>query len=164
MFRCIDLGPRIGRLLEADFSKTCFQGVHAEYVPFALVSVVVYLVGVPLATFAVIWRNRRQLHAPEVESRYGDLYRAYEDRWAFWEVCLQLQKCMLTGAMVAIAPGSPLQLLIAMFVCLAYLCLIVHAEPYKGTLEDHLAFTVSLCLTISLALGFALIVSSLTFI
>jgi hypothetical protein len=64
---------------------------------------------------------------------------------------------MLTGAMVAIAPGSPLQLLIAMFVCLAYLLLVVHAAPFKGRLEDHLAFVVSLCLTVSLALGFALI-------
>ena len=33
MLRCIDLGPRIGVLLEADFSKRCFDGVHAEYVP-----------------------------------------------------------------------------------------------------------------------------------
>ena len=64
---------------------------------------------------------------------------------------------MLTGAMVAIAPGSPLQLLIAMFVCLAYLLLVVHASPFKGRLEDRLAFLVSLCLTVSLALGFALI-------
>ena len=36
MFRCVDLGPRIGTLLEADFSKTCFKGVHAEYVPVAV--------------------------------------------------------------------------------------------------------------------------------
>ena len=43
MFRCVDLGPRIGMLLEADFSKRCFQDVHAEYVPLAFVSVLLYL-------------------------------------------------------------------------------------------------------------------------
>ena len=157
MFRCVDLGDRIGMLLEADFSKRCYEGVHAEYVPLAVVSMVVYLVGVPLATFAVIWRHRGRLHTRMVESLYGDLYRQYEDSWAFWEVCLQIQKCMLTGAMVAIAPGSSAQLLIAMLVCLAYLLLVLHAAPFKGQLEDRLAFLVSLCLTVSLTLGFALI-------
>jgi hypothetical protein len=157
MFRCRDLGPHIGLLLEADFSKSCFAGVHAEYVPLAFVSVFFYMVGVPLATFVIIWRNRKRLHEPKIESMYGDLYRQYESSWAFWEVCLQLQKCLLTGAMVAIAPGSPLQLLIATCVCLAYLLLVLHAAPYKGDLEDRLAFLVSLCLTISLLFGFALI-------
>ena len=32
-----------------------------------------------------------------------------------------------------------------------------HAKPFKGLLEDHLAFLVSLCLTVSLCFGFALI-------
>ena len=68
-----------------------------------------------------------------------------------------LQKCMLTGAMCAIAPGSPVQLLVAVFVCLAYLLLVFGANPYKGSLEDRLAFLTSLCLSISLILGFALI-------
>lgn len=68
-----------------------------------------------------------------------------------------LQKCMLAGAMCAIAPGSPVQLLVALFVCLIYLLLVTHAKPFKGLLEDHLAFLVSLCLTVSLCFGFALI-------
>ena len=75
MFRCIDLGPRIGLQLEADFSKKCFEGVHAAYVPLAFASVVGYLVGVPLATFVIIWRHRKVLHTPKVEGKYGDLYR-----------------------------------------------------------------------------------------
>merc|ERR1711968_125477 len=64
---------------------------------------------------------------------------------------------MLTGAMCAIAPGSPVQLLVAMLVCLAYLVAIVFAGPYKGRMEDQLAFLTSLVLTLSLMLGFALI-------
>ncbi len=68
-----------------------------------------------------------------------------------------IQKAMLTGAMCAIAPGSPVQLLVAMLVCLAYLVAIVFAGPYKGRLEDQIAFLTSLALTLSLILGFALI-------
>jgi hypothetical protein len=65
-----------------------------------------------------------------------------------------LQKCLLTGAMCAIAPGSPVQLLVALFVCLSYLLLILHATPYRGNLEDRLAFLTALILTLSLLFGF----------
>jgi len=78
MFRCVDLGPRIGQLLDADFSKTCFSGVHADYVPFAIFSFVVYLVGAPLISFIILFSHRKQLDLPHVESRYGDLYRQCE--------------------------------------------------------------------------------------
>ena len=67
---------------------------------------------------------------------------------------------MLTGAMVAIAPGSPVQLFTALLVCLAYLLLVLHAVPYKGRLEDRLAFLVALCLTLSLAFGLVLIMDN----
>ena len=156
MFRCIDLGPAVGSLLDADFSKKCFSGIHAEYVPFAIFSFAFYLLGLPSATFFVLYVNRKKLHEPHVESKFGDLYRQYEDRWYWWECALMVQKCFLTGAMVAIAPGSPLQLLIALIVCSAYMLMVLKAGPYKGDLEDRLAFLTSLCLTSSLLLGLCL--------
>ena len=59
--------------------------------------------------------------------------------------------------MCAIAPGSPIQLLCALVLCVAYLLLVLHAKPYKGELEDRLAFLTSLCLSVSLLLGLTLI-------
>ena len=97
MFRCVDLGEKIGQLLDADFSKQCFEGVHADYVPFAIFSVVFYLVGLPLGTFAVLFLNRKRLDQPQIESKYGDLYRQYDNEWYFWECLLMIQKCFLTG-------------------------------------------------------------------
>ena len=58
MFRCRDMGQGIGYLLEADFGKECFAGIHAQYVPYAVVSAVVYLVGVPVGTFYALWSNK----------------------------------------------------------------------------------------------------------
>jgi hypothetical protein len=71
MFRCVDFGPRIGYLLDADFGKECFKGVHAQYVPFAFMSALFYLVGIPMGTFIALYSHRKQLHLPHVESRYG---------------------------------------------------------------------------------------------
>ena len=61
------------------------------------------------------------------------------------------------GAMCAIAPGSPIQLLCALVLCVSYLLLVLYANPYKGELEDTLAFLTSLCLSASLLFGLVLI-------
>jgi hypothetical protein len=160
MFRCRDLGQGIGNLLEADFGKECFEGVHAQYVPYAVISAVVYLVGVPVGTFYALWSNRHKLHTQIVQARYGELYRHYDPKWFFWEVLLMINKCMLTGAMCAIAPGTPLQLLVAVIVCASYLLLVLHASPYRGILEDRLAFGTSLSLSFSLLLGLTIVMDS----
>jgi hypothetical protein len=161
MFRCIDLGPissnQLGLLLDADLSVTCFEGVHIDYVPFAIGSIVIFLIGIPLMTFVLLYRNRKRFHLASVRAEYGDLYKPYDDAWYFWECILMVQKCLLTGAMCAIMPGSPVQLLVALFVIQAYLLLVLKAGPYRGVLEDKLAFLTSLCLVLSLILGFAII-------
>ena len=59
--------------------------------------------------------------------------------------------------MCAIEPGSPLQLLFALLACLIYMLIVLYAGPYKGNLEDSLAFGTSLCLCLSLLLGLCLI-------
>ena len=123
-------------------------------------SIVLFILGIPLVTFLLLYRNRRRLHHPNVVAQYGDLYKKYDDRWYWWEPILMLQKCMLTGAMCAIAPGSPVQLLCAALVSLAYLLLVLKAAPYVGILEDRLAFTTQLVLTVSLILGLCLILDN----
>jgi membrane protein implicated in regulation of membrane protease activity len=85
MFRCLDLAPissnQLGLLLDADLSVTCFEGVHAEYVWFAVGSIVLFLIGIPLVSFVLLYRNRKHLHLASVRAEYGDLYKPYEDHW-----------------------------------------------------------------------------------
>ena len=125
MFRCIDLNSishgQLGLLLDADLKHSCYEGIHQEYMPLAFLSVVVFLIGIPLVTFLMLFRNRHRLNDASVKAELGDLFMKYEDRWYFWESVLMLQKCLLTGAMCAIAPGSPIQLVVALLGCAAYL-------------------------------------------
>lgn len=73
----------------------------------AAASAVVYLAGTPLGTLLVLFRNSRRQHAPEIESRFGDLYCQYEDRRPYWVVVLMLQKMCLTGGHVRDHPRQP---------------------------------------------------------
>ena len=47
---------------------------------------------------------------------------------------------MLTGAMVLIAPGSPVQLLVAIFVVLIFLLLVLKVAPFVDNTDDWLSF------------------------
>ena len=67
------------------------------------------------------------------------------------------KKMMLTGAMVLIAPGSPLQLLVAIFIILFYLLLILKIAPFVDEADDWLSFLCSFQMLVTLLTGFALL-------
>ena len=61
----------------------------------------------------MLWKNRRKLYEdPFIYASYGDLFRMYDMEWYFWELLIIVMKGLVTGMMAAIAPGTPLQLLL----------------------------------------------------
>jgi hypothetical protein len=72
VFRCQDI-KHVGLVLDQDFSFKCWEGAHMFYATIALVAVFVYLIGVPLFTFVVLYCNRHRLHTAAMEQRFGDL-------------------------------------------------------------------------------------------
>ena len=85
VFRCQEV-KHVGLVLDQDFSIECYTNDHIFYVTVALGSIFVYLIGMPLFTFVVLFCNRHQLHKATVEQRFGDLYRPYEVNWPYWEI------------------------------------------------------------------------------
>lgn len=156
VLRCTDV-PGVGTVLLADFSIHCHTGEHMVYLAMAYTSIVVYCIGVPAIVAIVLWRHRKHLHRRLVEARLGGLYKHYELKYYLWEPLMMLYKMALAGAMVAIAPGSSLQLLIALLVSCTFMLMVLKAAPFKGHQEDLLSFFTSLSLSCSLLLGFALV-------
>ena len=68
----------VGLVLDQDFSFKCWEGAHMFYATIALIAVFVYLIGVPLFTFVVLYCNRHRLHTAAIEQRFGDLVREGE--------------------------------------------------------------------------------------
>ena len=64
-----------------------------------------------------------------------------------------IKKCILTGAMSVILPGSPAQLLIAILIVFIDLLLTMKLEPYQDTTDDLLAFVTSFQMVITLLLA-----------
>jgi len=61
-FKCKELEGINGSLLMEDWSVSCGVGEHIIYEMIATAAVFLYIIGIPLAMFLFLWRNRKHLH------------------------------------------------------------------------------------------------------
>jgi hypothetical protein len=92
VFRCKYIDGIDGRVLVADFSIRCDEPTHNLYLVVAGAFLGLYILGIPLFMFLMLWRNRKHLHAQEgeqeatkehlaVKAKYGGLYLQYEPKY-----------------------------------------------------------------------------------
>ena len=65
-----------------------------------------------------------------------------------------MNKCLLTGVLTVIAPGTPLQLLAALLICTVYLLSVFKFAPFIGNHTDVIAFLTSGSLCVTYLIGF----------
>ena len=73
------------------------------------------------------------------------------------EIIIILNKMVMTGAMSIVEPGSPMQLILASLVMLAFTLTTLKLAPYQNVAEDWTSFLVSLVITGNTLAGFVLI-------
>lgn len=147
--------------LVRDFTITCYSDEHLETLYIVSGGLIVFGVGVPMYLLYQLCKSKKYLfnHSSKeseetkhelAEERLGNFYRAYESGYYWMEIAILYYKVFLTGVLTVIAPGQPVQLLIALIVCFTYLIVISHLAPYAGDDSDRLNFlcTITLCLTI----------------
>merc|ERR1711865_967222 len=151
VYNCTKINGIDGHVLAADFAIKCYEEKHSIYLIVAVAFLLVYILGIPLAMFIVLWRNRDHLHFEHeseeltekhlaMKARLGGLYLQYEPKYWWFEMVVILQKMVMTGAMCVVAQGSSVQLLIAILVMLSYMLLVLKTAPYEENSEDWSAF------------------------
>ena len=65
------------------------------------------------------------------ENIYGNVYTAYEPKYYWFESVILLQKALLTGGLVLVAPGSSAQIFIGLLVAFAFYSIVVKTAPCK---------------------------------
>jgi hypothetical protein len=91
VFRCKQIEGIDGEVLAADFSITCYETEHSLYLVVAGASLGLYILGIPLVMFLVLWRNRDYLHVSgeeeptnkhkAIRAQLGGLYLQYEPKY-----------------------------------------------------------------------------------
>ena len=91
-----------------------FDSRWAAHAIYALVILVGFVVGLPLAILLILFRRRRSLFGPSLAAaantaRLGFLYSAYGPTAWWWEIEELMRKLLLTAIAVLLDAGSPLQ-------------------------------------------------------
>ena len=68
-------------------------------------------IGVPSFMFWLLWKHREKLHAGDLETtrEFSSLVGNYAPRCYYWEVVEMTRKLTMTGFIMFVAPGSPIQ-------------------------------------------------------
>merc|ERR1711865_744298 len=83
-----------------------------------------------------------------------------EPKYWYFEIIIIIHKCIMTGAMVIVENGTPLQPLIAMLLQMIFLLVVLKLAPYNDDLDDWSSFVCSLALTLTTLAGFLLMISN----
>merc|ERR1712166_612213 len=169
MFKCSSFRGVAYQVLEADPSMVCWEDGHALYVTLSFVFICIYVIGIPLIMFVVLWKNKKHLYVEEgqeatekqqeVEFEFGSMYTQYEPKYWYFEILIIPHKCIMTGAMVVVKNGTPLQPFIAMLIQMIFLLVVLKLAPYNDDLDDWSSFVCSLALTLTTLAGFLLMMS-----
>lgn len=148
--------------LSTDYTVVCAGTKYDRYVRASYALAAIYMVLVPLAIFAVLFRMRRRnmLPAkPEHTSAARGLtffYGAYHPRFFFWDLLEMLRKLLLTGIIIFIGEDSFTQLVAGILVGVITLAMHLQLQPFVDTSDANLQTLSLLSTVLVMVIGVAL--------
>lgn len=141
--RMLDCSEDLGgaSYLRADFRVSCDTAKHSAHVAVAVVVLLVYCCGLPIATAATLHRRYKAgtLHADRTRRRFLFLMDGFTDRRASWESVVLLRKFAIV-TISAVLGGTPYQVYYGVLVVVLALAANVFGRPYvdahQGRMEN----------------------------
>ena len=88
VLRCKAVPGVKGKVMNAAFGVKCYEGEHASNIAIAIIFLVVYIFGIPVGVYCLLFKHRKALHDEkhpkheEIKFEYGGLYSQYDK--AYW--------------------------------------------------------------------------------
>ena len=134
LLACTEVDTRY--YLQADLQQECWEGSHfAMVVCVCLPQVFLYVIGMPLASFTMLVKNRKKLHLARTKYRWGMLYVGLRKDRYYWEAVVCARKAIIYSLSVigSANAGLEVQTHLAMLVLLGALVAHLIGRPYmKG--------------------------------
>jgi hypothetical protein len=105
IFKCKTIEGIPGSLLVEDYNQKCHEGEHVAYMLVGFIFLCLYVLGIPLIMFLLLWRNKKHLHdesSPKhhlIKQALGGMYTQYEPEYWWFEIFLLLNKTMMCGGL-----------------------------------------------------------------
>jgi hypothetical protein len=170
IFKCVDIGGT--SYLAADLTVRCWEGNHDFYARSSGVFIAIYVIGIPFCIYCalmahrnIILADRRGKKSDLARAKWGILYSCFHPEHWYFELVDMLRKGLLAGGLVLVEYDSPVQTLIGVLVCLAFVTFHLKVAPYRLKVDNlfqditswHLLFTllIGLWITASRSVGIA---------
>ena len=161
-FRCKSVQGQ--RYLVADMRVLCGSGAWSYNESAAVIFILLYMFGIPLAQFFVLCCNRHYLHHKNnnierhkrVQRRFGSLYQEYTDTCWWVRPVEGLQRLALTGGVVLFGDYPVSKLLGGILVSIIWLFFLIYLKPYRASLDNTFAIVLNVELVLTLVVGMAL--------
>ena len=130
----------------ADFAVKCWEGEHSSHVVLMVICIFVYVVGIPVASIAWLWRHRHLIQTEAANTKagqdfrntYAQLFASYDTRHFYFEGVEMMKKMILAGGLVLVSPGSSVQTLVGILVAFAFFATVLQLKPYEDTTDNKL--------------------------
>ena len=131
----------------------------------AIICIFLYVIGVPLTQFLVLWHNRKDLHEDsaldlkahrKIKKEFGAIYEHYTEECYYYDLVDLIRRLLLTGGLILVGGSSVAQVLLGVTICLAWLLLVSFKRPYRAYWDNILSMVLSLHLLFTLISGMAL--------
>eukprot|EP00949_MAST-11_sp_MAST-11-sp1_P000435 g435.t1 len=135
---CQNVGGKL--YLGADLQEPCFEGRHLQYVlVLCATQIVLYVLGLPLVAFFVLWRKRKKLHDPKVLFRYGLLFNGYRKEKYWWEGVIAMRKVLvvLLGVLGALTEPNQ-QVFLALMLVFSFLVVHLAQLPFEKSMKESI--------------------------
>ena len=114
--------------LRADYQIKCYEGSWFTFLPFAVVLLGGFALGMPLLLGGYMTYHRRQLRTPMIRERIGFLMGRYKAETPWWEIVDLVRKMVLTGLLIYLPPTT--RAAAAVLLCLGFIIMLNYFRPH----------------------------------
>jgi hypothetical protein len=122
--------------LVADVTLACYDDAWLPRAVMGAIGVAIYCIGIPALFFKLLNDNKDDLDHPDVTAKLGFVYAGYSSSFYLGEMVEMTRKMVMSGLVMFISPDSIMQVVVAVFMCAAFLAVQVVCNPYEDEAEN----------------------------
>ena len=139
VFQCIEIDEGDSRV-RIDLSMKWYSNEHLAWCALvAIPSIVIWSIGIPLAAFFVLFKNRHKLESYEIRRYYLMIYQGLEPKRFYWEFINTFRKVTILSINIFLSTVSVYYRLLFIIVVLLVIYRVqVYLKPYKVLMNNSL--------------------------
>ncbi|KAJ3423535.1 g protein-coupled receptor-related [Anaeramoeba flamelloides] len=113
-----------------DTNHVCFGSWWRKILPFTIVFLILYIIGIPLLIVYLLIKNSKKLTEKQFDLKFGLLCSRYNKSFFFWEIIIMLRKLVLITVALFLANHPIIQLILIVLFLLFFLVIQFKYKPY----------------------------------